>query len=258
MPQTGIITFKGKLDNLVGARNQKGTYSIRRLNKKTKQPNTTRQIQARAKFLALSQAASTFSPVLPLLTPYAKKNKISTRNAFIKLNYPAAQAEGLTATLDPAQIILATGNQPLQVIQQTYIPHTPSDLDILALEVEVFVGPPDPRYDDTRWQYIQKALMILYHPASSSIFMAQTSAMQETDNGNIFQFSFPGTLQGLCHTYVIVASFPPGFDFQGEYITHTPSETGGMFLAEYLQLFEDQGLPAPSKYAGAVQVPPQP
>lgn len=257
MPQTGIITFKGKLDNLVGARNQKGTYSIRRINKKPKQPNTARQIQARAKFLALSQAASTFSPVLPLLAPFAKQNKISTRNAFIKLNYPAVQVEDLTATLDPAQIILATGSQPLQVTRQTQISTYHQDPNLKLFSVEVFIGPPDPRFEDP-WQYWQAVLLILYHPASASIITAQLRESAHTDSGYRFTFGVLNPPQGLFHSYIVAATYPPGFQFQGQYTTYPPSQTDGNFLAEYLQLFEDQGLQTPSKYAGAVQNTPTP
>lgn len=88
--QTSIITFDGKLDNLVGFKNNKGTYSLRKRIKPTN-PQTEKQVIARARFKLLSTMANEFRDMLAGLYPYASRNKITLRNAFMKENYPLVQ-----------------------------------------------------------------------------------------------------------------------------------------------------------------------
>lgn len=115
--QTSIITFDGKLDNLVGFKNNKGTYSLRKRIKPAN-PQTKKQIVARARFKAVSLCAQDFKRVLFGLYPYAKQQKITLRNAFMKLNYD------LASTSDPMPEGVITSEQlkytELQLTKDTF------------------------------------------------------------------------------------------------------------------------------------------
>lgn len=114
MAQTSIITFDGKLDNLVGFKNNKGTYSLRKRIKPAN-PQTEKQVIARARFTALSNGAQVFSKALFGLTKYARTNRITPRNSFMKLNYPLVQ----TVSPTPEDLIAAE-QLPWELLQLTH------------------------------------------------------------------------------------------------------------------------------------------
>ena len=93
--QTSIITFDGKLDNLVGFKNNKGTYSLRKRIKPAN-PNTIQQRAQRARFTAVSKLEQLLRPQLFGLKPAANQDKISIRNEFMKLNIGACENVGVT------------------------------------------------------------------------------------------------------------------------------------------------------------------
>lgn len=102
MAQTSVITFKGKLDNIVGFKTAKGEYALRK-REAPKNPRTPNQVAQRVRFLAATGLASLLDNHLAGLQRYAKQNKITRRNAFVKLNL-AYQADGndiIQANLDP-------------------------------------------------------------------------------------------------------------------------------------------------------------
>lgn len=114
--QTSIITFDGKLDNLVGFKNNKGTYSLRKRITPAN-PQTEKQVVARARFKALSICAQDFSKALFGLTKFTKTNRITPRNSFMKLNYPLVKGvdptpDGLIAAeiIRWEDLILSHGN----------------------------------------------------------------------------------------------------------------------------------------------------
>ena len=94
MAQTSIITFDGKLDNLVGFKNNKGTYSLRKRIKPAN-PNTIQQRAQRAKFTAVSKLEQLLRPQLFGLKPAANQDKISLRNEFMKLNIGVCENVGM-------------------------------------------------------------------------------------------------------------------------------------------------------------------
>lgn len=92
--QTSIFTFNRKLDNVVGFKTRKG-YAVRKHLIPTN-PNTEKQVAVRARFKAISVVADDLDTLLTPLSSYASRNKMSLRNAFVKLNYPVVE------TVDPA------------------------------------------------------------------------------------------------------------------------------------------------------------
>lgn len=114
--QTSIITFEGKLDNLVGFKNNKGTYSLRK-RITPKNPNTEKQRNTRLKFLVANNLAAIFKHTSGMVK-FAKDNKISPSNAFVKANYSAivnvtptgTDEADLRAKIDYDNITVAVGN----------------------------------------------------------------------------------------------------------------------------------------------------
>ena len=84
--QTGIITFKGKVGNVVGARDSKGDLTIKAYQPEVKQNNTEGQIIARVKFLTMTALAKGLRNGLFGLSNYAAQQKLTTTNAFQRLN----------------------------------------------------------------------------------------------------------------------------------------------------------------------------
>lgn len=84
--QTGIITFKGKVGNVVGARDSKGDLTIKAYQPEVKQSNTEGQIIARVKFLTMTALAKGLRPGLFGLSNYAAQQKLTLTNAFQRLN----------------------------------------------------------------------------------------------------------------------------------------------------------------------------
>lgn len=84
--QISVIQFAGKMGNAIGRRSRKGNPILGLDQGKYHNPNTQKQIEARTKFLGLCNAASVFANCMVGLTPYAKANGLSLRNAFMKVN----------------------------------------------------------------------------------------------------------------------------------------------------------------------------
>lgn len=84
--QISVIQFAGKMGNTIGRRSRKGNPILGLDQGKYHNPNTQKQIEARTKFLGLCNAAGMFANCMVGLTPYAKANGWSLRNAFMKLN----------------------------------------------------------------------------------------------------------------------------------------------------------------------------
>lgn len=84
--QTSIITFKGKVGNVVGARDSKGDLTIKAYQPEVRQSNTEGQIIARVRFLTMTALAKGLRPGLFGLSNYAAQQKLTTTNAFQRLN----------------------------------------------------------------------------------------------------------------------------------------------------------------------------
>lgn len=94
---TSIIQFKGKVGELVGSRDSKGEMTVRKHQPEVKNPQTDAQMLQRTRFLAINAYATLAGEAaFAGLTPRARKNKMTTRNAFVKLNL--ADSAVVTAT----------------------------------------------------------------------------------------------------------------------------------------------------------------
>lgn len=84
---TSIIQFKGKVGELVGSRDSKGEMTVRKHQPEIKNPQTDAQMVQRTRFLAINAYASLAGEAaFAGLTPRARSNRMTTRNAFVKLN----------------------------------------------------------------------------------------------------------------------------------------------------------------------------
>lgn len=112
--QISVIQFAGKMGNAIGRRSRKGNPILGLDQGKYHNPNTKKQIEARTKFLGLCNAAGAFDNCLVGLTPYAKANGLSLRNAFMKVNSKVITVETTgseaVATLMPDQVVLSKGS----------------------------------------------------------------------------------------------------------------------------------------------------
>ena len=114
--QISVIQFAGKMGNAIGRRSRKGNPILGLDQGKYHNPNTQKQVEARTKFLGLCNAASIFDNCMVGLTPYAKANGWSLRNAFMKLNKgnlevsTGADSSYIQSTLLADQVILSKGS----------------------------------------------------------------------------------------------------------------------------------------------------
>ena len=99
--QIGIITFKGKVGNVVGARDSKGDLTLKAYQPEVKQANTEGQIIARVRFLTLTGLAKLTRNVHLGLSAYADANKLTLTNAFSKLNKLAVECYPPDLTANP-------------------------------------------------------------------------------------------------------------------------------------------------------------
>lgn len=112
--QISVIQFAGKMGNAIGRRSRKGNPILGLDQGKYHNPNTQKQIEARTKFLGLCNAAGVFANCLVGLTPYAKANGWSLRNAFMKVNKGniavTTSGKNVTAGLKPEKVFLSKGS----------------------------------------------------------------------------------------------------------------------------------------------------
>ena len=87
--------FQGKLGGTVFAiRN--GVQVMREYNPSPLNPNTQSQIQARAKLKLMSQLSTVMAPVIAI----RRQGSVSSRNMFVKTNYPLASYADNTASVE--------------------------------------------------------------------------------------------------------------------------------------------------------------
>ena len=112
--QISVIQFAGKMGNAIGRRSRKGNPILGLDQGKYHNPNTQKQVEARTKFLGLCNAAGIFANCMVGLTPYAKANGWSLRNAFMKVNKTniTVQTTGSesVATLLYQKVVLSKGS----------------------------------------------------------------------------------------------------------------------------------------------------
>lgn len=112
--QISVIQFAGKMGNAIGRRSRKGNPILGLDQGKYHNPNTQKQVEARTKFLGLCNAAGIFANCMVGLTPYAKANGWSLRNAFMKLNssnmFVGTAGSKVSATLTTVDVVLSKGS----------------------------------------------------------------------------------------------------------------------------------------------------
>lgn len=112
--QISVIQFAGKMGNAIGRRSRKGNPILGLDQGKYHNPNTKKQVEARTKFLGLCNAASLFTNCMVGLTPYAKANGLSLRNAFMRLNKGnitvSSGSDSVNALLQPENVVLSKGS----------------------------------------------------------------------------------------------------------------------------------------------------
>lgn len=114
--QVSSIRFTGSFDGGVGYVDKQGRIQVRAQAKNYHDADTISQRKVRTKFLALTGTAKYLKNVMIGFSRYAKDNKITTRNAFIKLNYPAVEStvsgSDVKSELDPMLLQLSAGELP--------------------------------------------------------------------------------------------------------------------------------------------------
>lgn len=103
--------INGKVGNMVFA-STGGEVVAREYNPNVSNPNTTAQVDQRAKLKLLSQIAAALAPVIVI----PKEGLKSSRNLFIKKNFPSVDAEGGVAQVTYENLQITAGNAALPAI----------------------------------------------------------------------------------------------------------------------------------------------
>lgn len=120
---TSVTTFTGRFGNMIGTTDMKKQAIIRSQAATVANPNTPAQAMARTRFLTATGLAAGLSNGLAGLTPYANNERITLRNAFVKLNasgpnddnaiiqttYGADGTEDVASNVSWQNLILSTG-----------------------------------------------------------------------------------------------------------------------------------------------------
>ena len=113
--QVSTLKAVGKVGDIVGFTTKKGEIGMRAKSIKPYTSQTKKQIIQRTRFLAVTSLAQRFLPAIAGLTPTAVQQRITKRNAFVKLNMPAvtvldpASESDIHATTNYADVILSRG-----------------------------------------------------------------------------------------------------------------------------------------------------
>ena len=87
---TSVITFSGKMGNIVGSKGQDGKYILRQKTSKVQNPQTKKQIEQRSKISLLSK----FNAATPIdAIPSLGYNDAKRRAEFSKINYPSVNIQ---------------------------------------------------------------------------------------------------------------------------------------------------------------------
>ena len=110
----GYLKGKGKLGNIVLS-TVAGETIARDYNPEVANPNTTAQVEQRAKFKLMSQLGSVVAPVIAI----PKDGMKSKRNLFVKENFGLTSFAGDTASVNLNQIQLTKSNKSFAGIEVT-------------------------------------------------------------------------------------------------------------------------------------------
>lgn len=114
--QVSTLKMTGSFAGAVGYIDKQGRVQMRAKAEAYHDADTVSQRKVRTKFLALTGTAKYLKNVLIGLSRYAKDNKITTRNAFTKLNYANVETtvsgSDVRSDLDPTLLQLSAGDLP--------------------------------------------------------------------------------------------------------------------------------------------------
>lgn len=122
-----IISFTGRVGNLVGAKGPKGKVVLRPYQDSVANPNTPKQIINRTKFLTLQGMGISSKPALFGLAAAAKAAGVSRTNLFFKINYPQVSAalDNLTqkykGSLDWEHLQFSRGTLPEPIVNTAVV-----------------------------------------------------------------------------------------------------------------------------------------
>ena len=110
-----LIQYSGKLGNTIGRKSRKGNPILSFSHGKPRNPNTTKQVQARVKFCGLRALAAAFGDALAGLVRYSTAKAITPFNAFMHVNKDAVSVgepvDGkVTAQVDFSALMLSKGS----------------------------------------------------------------------------------------------------------------------------------------------------
>lgn len=102
--QQSVITFTGKLGEIVGQKSIKGDLILRKRIFDPKVSESEASKNARTRFLAVSAAQQLFKKASFGLENYARTKKMSVRNAFMSLNYAPVNNENIEGSANGAAL----------------------------------------------------------------------------------------------------------------------------------------------------------
>lgn len=206
--QVGPIQFQGKLGTIVGRATRKGTMSLGMAPTKYTNPNTDKQVIARARFLA-AMAFSSNAPKRALvgLTRYARSGKMSLLNAAFKANYNIQDfrqtglpgEEIFVVELDPQKLKFSRGTAfPSLPIATSDKPLT---IDIPVKNLESLPG------------RVTVIHAIAYSSDVAGFIHVEEEVPREAENMGV-KIQLPEAWNGLsAHTYVYLQYLPEGADY---------------------------------------------
>lgn len=137
--QVSTLKMTGSFAGAVGYIDQQGRVQMRSKPEKFTDANTKKQQAVRTRFLAITSLAKAFSKTALGLSIVARRNKITWRNMFIKVNYQATESNigtgAVTAETDYTLLEVARGDNPqvqfgspnfddAQTVKCTFSPNT--------------------------------------------------------------------------------------------------------------------------------------
>lgn len=259
--QTGIITFKGKVGNVVGARDSKGDLTIKAYQPEVKQTNTEGQIIARVRFLTITALAKGLRKGLFGLSNYAAQQKLTNTNAFQRLNKLAVECYPPDLTANPPRkdyeghvtfpmVKIATGSlattiAPLNPLAQRNLEWTSAER--LTIDVGFAENDRRPEGEETRL-----VTLVVYNKNKNATVVSAPAgyALGDVSIENVMGWEAGETI----YAWLVVQDFKDT-DTMGRYLSYW---NNGVTTAEAKASFEalQRGAEyADSKLIGSVVIP---
>lgn len=160
----------GKIGSIVFSTSG-GETIAREYNPNVSNPNTSAQINQRARLKLMSQLSASLAPVIAI----PKKGLVSSRNAFTKLNFDKSMAQNGVAQITYENVQLTNGNLGLPTIEATRA---------LATGISINLA-------ENATSAVSRVVYILYRKTSEQRLQFVTSVVVESAGAN---GTFPATL----------------------------------------------------------------